>query len=54
MPSVKNQDKRDMDGIIGNVNEDKTIINSFLLHWKNKWTVGVKFQILEREGVPSL
>ena len=23
-PSVKNQDKRDMDGIIGNVNEDKT------------------------------
>ena len=29
-------------------------MNSFLLHWKNKSTVGVKFQILEREGVPSL
>ena len=24
VPSVKNQYKRDMDGIIGNVNEDKT------------------------------
>ena len=32
MPSVKNQDKRDMDGIIGNVNEEKTKkMNSFLL-----------------------
>ena len=24
VPSIKNQDKRDMDGIIGNVNENKT------------------------------
>ena len=24
VPSVKNQDKRDMDGIIENVNEEKT------------------------------
>ena len=32
MQSVKNQDKRDMDGIIGNVNEEKTKkMNSFLL-----------------------
>ena len=29
-------------------------MNSFRLHWKNKSTVGVKFQILEKEGVPSL
>ena len=36
MPSVKNQDKRDMDGIIGNVNENKTKCNSFLLKRKRK------------------
>ena len=36
MPSVKNQDKRDMDGIIGNVNENKTKCNSFLLKRKSK------------------
>ena len=36
MPSVKNQDKRDIDGIIGNVNENKTKYNSFLLKRKNK------------------
>ena len=36
MPSVKNQDKRDMDGIIENVNENKTKCNSFLLKRKRK------------------
>ena len=36
MPSVKNQDKRDMDGIIGNANENKTKCNSFLLKRKSK------------------
>ena len=36
MPSVKNQDKRDIDGIIGNVNENKTKCNSFLLERKSK------------------
>ena len=36
MPSVKNQDKRDMDGIIGNLNENKTKCNSFLLKRKSK------------------
>ena len=36
MPSVKNQDKRDMDGIIGNVNENKRKCNSFLLIRKRK------------------
>ena len=29
--SVKNQDKRDMDEIIGNVNENKTKCNYYLL-----------------------
>ena len=38
MPSVKNQDKMDMDGIIGNVNENKTKCNSLLLHGKHKKT----------------
>ena len=36
VPSVKNQDKRDIDGIIGNVNENKTKCNSFLLKRKSK------------------
>ena len=36
MPSVKNQDKRDMNEIIGNVNENKTKCNSLLLHGKHK------------------
>ena len=29
-------------------------MNSFLLHLKNKSTMGVKLQILEKEGVPFL
>ena len=36
MPSVKNQDKGDKDGIIGNVNVNKTKCNSFLLKRKSK------------------
>ena len=49
MPSVKNQDKRDMDGIIGNVNENKTKCNSFLLKRKTKIGRRLEIQILERE-----
>ena len=36
MPSVKNQDKMDMNGIVRNVNENKTKCNSFLLKRKRK------------------
>ena len=36
VPSVKNQDKKDIDGIFGNVNENKTKCNSFLLKRKKK------------------
>ena len=37
MPSVKNQDKRDMDGIIENVNEEKKKkMNSFLLQFEEE------------------
>ena len=57
MPSVKNQDKRDMDGIIGNVNDNKTKCNSFLLKRKRKnWQkVGdPNFRERERESAFSL
>ena len=55
MPSVKNQDKRDMDGIIGNVNENKTKCSSFLLRRKrkNRQKVGDP-DFSERECVFSL
>ena len=56
MSSVKNQDKRDMDGIIGNVNENKTKCNSFLLirKSKNRQKVGdPDFRERERECLLS-
>ena len=40
VPSVKNQDKKDIDGIFGNVNENKTKCNSFLLKRKKKSAEG--------------
>ena len=54
-PSVKNQDKRDMDGIIGNVNENKTKCNSFLpiRKRKNRQKVG-DLDFRERESAFSL
>ena len=54
VPSVKNQDKRDMDGIIGNVNENKTKCNSFLLQKNTKTGSRCCVQNLERESVISL
>ena len=62
MPSVKNQDKRDMDGIIRNVNENKTKkLNSFLLQIEEENMRGWKkidsklvFEVLERDRVASL
>ena len=36
VPSVKIQDKKDMNGIIGNVNENKTKCNNILLYEKHK------------------
>ena len=55
MPSVKNQDKRDMDGIIENVNENKTKCYSFLLKRKrkNRQKVGDP-DFTKRESVFSL
>ena len=54
MPSVKNQDKMDIDGIIGSVNENKTKCNSFLLQKDTKTGSRCCVQNLERESVTSL
>ena len=58
--SVKNQDKRDMDGIMEMFNENKTKCNSDLLQISKNRAVGWKrcrkrgFCDLEREGALSL
>ena len=54
MSSVKNQDKMDIDEIIGNVNENKTKCNSFLLQKDTKTGSRCCVQNLERESVTSL
>ena len=54
MSSVKNQDKRDMDGMTRNVNENKTKCNSFLLKGKAKIGKRLEIQIFrERECLLS-
>ena len=40
MPSVKNQEKRDIDGINGKFNENKTKCNSHLLHFEEQMGSG--------------
>ena len=54
MPNVRNQDKRDIDGIIGNVNENKTKKNSDLLLQKHKIDSEGWDSVRERESSFSL